>query len=87
MGEAFGDEELTMVVLSQFHSDVLTVGRAALADVYDDIEDGPLDAADELCLSEGRALEVQATHDTVGTHAFVVLDERDGSYFFVELTL
>lgn len=67
--------------------DVLTVGGTALADVDNDIEDGTLDAADEFGLGEGRALEVQATHDTVGTHAFVVLDERDGSYFFVELTL
>ena len=66
---------------------MLTVGRAALADVYDDIEDGTLDAADEFGLGEGRALEVQASHDTVGTHAFVVLYESDGAYFLVELTL
>ena len=87
VGETLGDEKLTMVVLSQFHSDVLTVGGTALADVYDDIEDGTLDAADEFALGEWGALEVQATHDTVGTHAFVVLDKADGSHFLVELTL
>lgn len=87
MSHSFRNKELTMVILCQFYSDVLTVGRAALADVYDDIEDGTLDTADEFGLGEGRALEVQATHHTVGTHAFVILDEADGSHFLVELTL
>ena len=87
VGETFGDEKLTMVVLCQFYSDVLTVGGTALADVDNDIEDGTLDAADEFGLSEGRALEVQATHDTVGTHALVVLNEANGSHFLVKLTL
>ena len=87
VSHSFRNKKLTMVILCQFYSDVLTVGRAALANVDDDIEDGTLDAADEFALGEGRALEVQATHHTIGTHAFVVLDESDGSYFFVELTL
>ena len=87
VGEALGDEKLTMVILCQFYSDVLTVGGTAFADVDDDIEDGTLDAADEFGLGEGRALEVQASHDTVGTHALVVLNEADGGHFLVELTL
>lgn len=87
VGHSFRNKELTMVILCQFYSDVLTVGGTAFTDVDDDIEDGTLDTADEFALGEWGALEVQATHDTVGTHAFVVLDERDGGNFLVELTL
>ncbi len=92
VSHSFRNKELTMVILCQFYSDVLTIGRAALADVYDDIEDGTLDAADEFALGKRRALEVQATHDTVGTHAFIVLNKvyfmsKDRSYLFIKLSL
>ena len=65
VGEAFGNEELAMVVLGQFDRYVLAVGRAALAYVDGNVENGSLDAAHQLGLGERRALEMQAAHDAV----------------------
>lgn len=37
MGKPTGDEELAMVVLGQFHGDMLSEGRRTLADIHGDI--------------------------------------------------
>lgn len=92
MGKALGDEELTMVVLCQLHGDMLAVGGTALADIYCDIKDGSPDTAHEFALGERGTLEMEAAHDAVGGHGFVVLDEGDGmtkegGYFLIELPL
>jgi hypothetical protein len=38
-------------------------------------------------LGEGWALEMEASHNTIKAFAFVVLDETDGGYLFVKLSL
>ena len=45
MGEAFGNKELPVVILCQFHCDMLTVCRTTLTDIHCDIEDGSFDTA------------------------------------------
>lgn len=64
MGEALRDEELAMVVFSEFYGDVLTVGWGTFADVNGYIQDGAFDAANEFALGEGWALEMQTAHDS-----------------------
>ena len=81
VGEALGNEELSMVVLRELHRDVLPVGVAAFADVHCNIQHGPTHTPHQLALGEGRTLEVQAAHNAVGGHGFVVLDE---AYFLPE---
>ena len=75
-----GDEELEMVVLTEFHSHVLTKGGTALANVYGCIEDATAGAAHEFALCVGHALIVQATHHTAGGTRFVVLHKVDGAH-------
>lgn len=71
---------------------MLTVCGAAFADVYGDIEDGSFDTTDEFALGVWGTLEMEASHDSVGGHGFVVLDEvdgvtQDGGNFLIELPL
>lgn len=87
VGKATGDEDLTVVGITELYSHMLAVGGAALADVHCHIEDGAFDATHELALGKGWCLEVEATKDAIGGHAFVVLHKVYGSHFFVELLL
>ena len=87
VSEASWNEELAVIVLGQFDGYVLAVCWGAFTDVDGYIEDSSFDAADKLGLSEGRVLEVKATHDAVGGAGFVVLDEVYFGYFFVEFLL
>ena len=73
MGEAFGDEELTFILFTQFYGYVLAVGGAAFADVYCYVKDGTTDATEEFALGEWGALEVEASHYSVGGHALIIL--------------
>lgn len=77
VGEAFGHEELPVVVFGEFDCHVLTVGGAAFADIDRHIEDSAFDASDEFALGVGRPLEVEPAHHSVGGHRFVVLHESD----------
>ena len=43
MGKAFGNKELPMVILCQFHCDMLTVCRTTLTDIHCNIKDGSFD--------------------------------------------
>ena len=45
---------------------VLSVGGAALSNIDSNIKDCAFDAANEFALGEGRALEMEASHYTVG---------------------
>ena len=65
VGEALGNEELPVVVLREFHRDVLPISGAAFADVHCDIQHGAAHTPHQLALGEGRALEVKASHHPV----------------------
>ena len=41
----------------------------------------------QFALGEGWGLEVEASHDAIGGHAFVVLHEVDFSHLLLELSL
>lgn len=56
---------------------MLAVGWAALADVNGYIEDGTLDTTDELRLGVWHGLEMETSHDAIGTHRLVILHELD----------
>ena len=77
VGEAFGHEELAVVVFGEFDRYVLAVGWAAFANVNRHIEDFAFDAPDEFALGVGRPLEVEPAHHSVGGHRFVVLHKGD----------
>ncbi len=87
MGEAARDEELAVVVFTEFYSNMTAVSRRAFADVYCDIENPALDTAHELALSVRRLLEMKSAHNSVGGHAFVVLDKIYRTDLLVEFTL
>ena len=76
--KAFGNKELPVVFIAELDSDVLPVGRRALAYVYGNVQDTSAYTADNLALCIWRTLEVEAAHDTVAGHRLVVLNEYDG---------
>ena len=87
VGKTLGDEELAVVVLGEFHGNMLSVGGTALADVDGNVEYSTADAAHEFALSERRTLEVKSSHDTIGGHALVVLYEGNRCDLRVEVAL
>lgn len=87
MGKTFRDEELTVVVLGEFNSKMLTVGGGTHADIDGNVENGTAHAAHQLGLGVGRTLEMETAHDTTHRLALVVLDEVDMSDFLVEVAL
>ena len=86
-GKASWNEELTMVILREFYSHMLAIGRQTFTDVNCYIEDGSLDASNQFALGEGRCLEMEASHHAIARHAFVVLHEIDFSHFLFKLSL
>ena len=73
--KATRDEELAMIILSQFYCYVLTICRRTLANIYCDIKYRALNTAYQLGLSIWWALEVQTTHHSIAAHRLVVLTE------------
>lgn len=82
-----GDEELEVIVLTEFHSHVLTKGGTALANVYGYIEDATAGAAHKFALRVGHALIVKTAHHTARGTRFVVLHKINGTHEAVELLL
>ena len=87
MGKTLGDEELAVVVLGEFHGNMLSVGGTALADVDGNVEYGTANAAHKFALGERRTLEVESSHDTIGGHALVVLYEGNRCDLRVKVAL
>ena len=90
--KSFVDEELEVVVLTQFHGYVLPECGRTFADIDSHVQHATFDAAHQFGLCERRALIVQTAHHAVGGHTLVVLHEADlaadkGCEFLVELTL
>ena len=92
VGKAFGNKELAMIVLSQFHSHMLAVGWTTFANIDSHIKDCAFDAAHQFALCEWRALKVQAAHYTIGGFTLIILDEgyrmsEDWGHLLIELSL
>ena len=87
VGESARYEELAVVVLRELDGDVTAVGGGALADIDGHVEHSSPDAADEFGLGEGRTLEMESAHHSVGRARLVVLYEVDGADLLVELLL
>ena len=87
MSEASRDKELAVVVFCQFYSYMLAICRGTFTYIDGYIKDRAFYTAYELCMGEGRPLEVKATHNTICRAGFVVLDEVYFGYFFFEFLL
>ncbi len=87
MSKSLRNEKLTMILARELNSYMLTVRRAALTDIHSYVQHSPKNTTNKLALSEGRALEMEATHHTIATHALVVLHEVNRSHLLLELTL
>ena len=59
-------EELSVIVLCKFHSNVLAVCGRAFAYVHSHVKYGAFYATHELALRVRRTLEMQSSHDTIG---------------------
>lgn len=86
VGESPRDEELTVVVLGEFHCHVPSEGRRASPDVNRHVQHGALYHAYQFCLREGRLLEMQAAYHSVARLALVVLDEVHVRNFLIKFT-
>ena len=82
-----GDEELEVIVLTEFHGNVLTKGGTALTNVYGNIEDATAGTTHKFALRVGHALIVQTAHHTARGTRFVVLHKINGTHEAVELLL
>ena len=85
MCKAVGHEELTVVVLREFHGNMLAEGRTAPADIHRHVEDCPPDTAHQFGLGVGHALVVQSAHHAIRTHGLVVLHEMYVTHLLAEL--
>ena len=78
-GEAVGEparhEELSVVLFGKLDGDVPPVCRGTLAEVDGHVEDASADAAHELGLGVGGALEMESAHHAAARHRLVVLHE------------
>ena len=87
VGKTLGDEELAVVVLSEFHGNMLSVGGTAFADIDGNVEYGATYTAHEFALGKRRTLEVESSHNTIGGHALVVLYEGNRCNLRIEVAL
>ena len=65
MGKSTGDKELEMVLLRQFHRNMLPVCRTSLADVYRHIKYGTFYTTHQLALRIRHLLKMQPTHHAI----------------------
>ena len=75
MGKAFWNEELAVIIFCQLYCHVLAISRRSFTNIYCNIEHSTFYAAYQLALSIRWALEVQASHDTIAAHTFIILAE------------
>jgi len=86
MCKALGDEELTLVILTQLHAVPLTEGGTVFAQIDSHIQDTADGAAHQFSLGVRRTLEMQTAHYTVTGTRLVVLNElRVNARFAVTL--
>lgn len=82
-----GDKQHTVVLFRQFHCHMLSEGGTTPADIHSHIEDCTTYHPHQLGLSERRLLEMQATHHTGHTPAFVVLNEMGSAHILFKFIL
>ena len=87
MRKATWNEELTMIILRQFHGYVLAKGGRAFTDVHGHVEHSTLDDAHQFALGKRRFLKMQAAEHAVRRLALVVLHKMNGAHFFIKLSL
>ena len=75
MSKAARDKELAVVLLCQFNSHMLAVCGAPFANINSHIKHRSFHAAHQFALRIRRFLKVQATHDAITGHRFIVLHE------------
>lgn len=66
MREATRYEELSVIVLCEFHSNVFAVCGRSFADVYSHVKYGTFYATHKFALRIRWTLEMQSSHDTIG---------------------
>ena len=76
-----------MILLGKFDGDVPAVGRRAVSDVHRNVQHSTFDATHQFTLRIWWSLEMEAAHNTVFRHTFIVLHEANRTHFFVELAL
>lgn len=87
VGKSLWNEKLPVIIFCQFHSHMLSVGGASLADIHRYIQYRSLHAAHQFALGVGRALEMQPPHHPVGGHAFIVLYKLYLAYLLFKFPL
>ena len=92
MSKALWNEELDMIVFCQFYSYMLAISRRAFTNIYCYIEHSTFYATYQLALCVRWPLEVQASHNTIATHALIILAEvntmsQDWGYLLFKLSL
>ena len=65
VSKALRDKEQAMVILSQFHCNMLPISWATLADINSHIQYSSLYTANKLALSIWRALEMKTSHNSI----------------------
>ena len=73
MGKALRDEELDMIVFSQFYSHMLAISWRSFTDIYCYIKHSAFYAAHQLALCIWWTLEVQTSHHAIAAHRLIVL--------------
>lgn len=71
------DEELAMVIASEFYSNMLSISWGTLANVYCHIKNPPFHNAHEFALGKGRTLEMETTQHAIVRQGFVILNKVD----------
>ena len=92
MGETSGNKELAMIILCQFHGNMLSVSRGAFMNIHGYIKHSTFYTSHQLTPRKRRSQEIQASHHTLRTHALVVLAElyfvaHQWFYLIFKLTL
>jgi len=87
VGKTARNEELAVVLCTEFHSDMLAIGRGTLADIHRHIEHTALHTTHELALAVRGALVVQPAQYAVAGHGFIVLNKSGVADFFAEFAV
>ena len=80
------NEQLAVVLGSQFYGNVLSVGRTSVTQINSHVEHGTLYYTHKFCLCMRRLLKMQTTHHTRYTAAFVLLHKAYGTDLLLKFT-
>lgn len=86
MGKTSWDKELTMIILCKLNCHMLTISRRSFTNINGDIENCPLYDSYQFALSKWWSLKMQASHDSIRGHTFIVLNKIDRTHFLLKLS-